>query len=384
MQFVVKKINNEDIVNEMARIGFDADYLLKGVQKHRFISLKIFSLSLPQANILKQTALSLGADCALHKEVLVSTIDNTDCILSGTYTELLEIANKLKRQQFSMPKLADEILEAVVNYEKKTPPVIMGILNLTENSFSDGGMYSNSNEAVAHALDMIEEGAKIIDVGAESTAPRAVPVHVDIEIGRVVPVISSIKEIAPDVAISIDTRNSETAEAAIRAGADIVNDVSGFSWDEKIINVTYKYKKKYVLTHSIGTPENMDDMNHYINLVDDIYSELKTKADFLLEKGFAPEDLIIDVGFGFAKDIEQNYELMSKISDFKSLGYKILAGTSRKRFLSDLRKGSEKAILDDITALSSFYLAEHGASILRVHDVAKTKLALDFFSRLSR
>lgn len=384
MQFVVKKINNDDIVNEMARIGFDADYLLKGAQKHRFISLKIFGLSLPQANILKQTALSLGADCALHKEVLVSSIDKTDCILSGTYGKLLEISSKLKRQQFSMPKLADEILEAVVNFEKKAPPVIMGILNLTENSFSDGGMYSNPNEAVAHVLDMIEEGAKIIDVGAESTAPRAVPVHVDIEIGRVVPVISKIKELAPDVSISIDTRNSETAEAAIRAGADIVNDVSGFSWDEKIINVAYKYKKKYVLTHSIGTPENMDEMNHYINLVDDIYSELKTKADFLLEKGFEPDDLIIDVGFGFAKDVEQNYELMTKISDFRSLGYKILVGTSRKRFLSDLRKNSEKPILDDITALSSFYLAEHGASILRVHDVAKTKLALDFLSRLSR
>lgn len=381
MQFVVKKITQDFILNEHKIIGFDSSYVEKAQEKHNFLTFKIFDLSLPQANILKQTALSAGCECSLNKEILTASISKTDAILSGTIRQINTICEKMKLQPFSLPKLSEEIKNQIEIQEKPALPKIVGILNVTDNSFSDGGKYINPEIAIKHALNMVENGAEIIDIGAESTAPNSNPVFWEDECARIVPLIVKLREFAPNIKISVDTRNSETAKEAIAGGADIINDVSGFNWDEKIVDIALKFKKKYILTHSIS--DNSADDGAYSNLIDDIFLELKTKSDFLKLKGFNEEDIIIDVGFGFNKNSSQNYELLNRISEFKSLGYQIMAGVSRKRFLREISPKIDEN-LDILTSISSFYLALQGVQYLRVHNVYQTKLALDFYSKLTK
>lgn len=381
MQFIVKKVKQDFILDEHKIIGFDSSYVEKAQEKHNFLTFKIFDLSLPQANILKQSALSAGAECSLNKQILTASTSKTDAILSGTIRQIGTICERLNQQAFSLSELAKEIKKQVNLATKPSLPKIVGILNVTDNSFSDGGKYINPEIAIKHALNMVENGAEIIDIGAESTAPNANPVFWEDECAKIVPLIVKLREYAPNIKISVDTRNSETAKEAIAGGADIINDVSGFNWDEKIVDIALKFKKKYILTHSIS--DNSADEGVYSNLIDDIFLELKTKSDFLSLKGFNKDDIIIDVGFGFNKNSSQNFELLNRISEFKSLGFEIMAGASRKRFLREIYPKIDSN-LDILTSISSFYLSLQGIQYLRVHDVLGTKLALDFYSKLTK
>lgn len=377
MQFIVKKIEEKNLNEELNNIGFEPSYVEQGSLKHKFLNIKIFNLIPQQASIIKQTALSCGCDCAVHRGVLDCSVPNSNAILSGSYSQLNNVAQKIKSQPFSLSDLSDSILKELdINGAKIKIPKIMGILNLSEDSFS-----TYSKNPVDDIQKLIEDGALIIDIGAESTRPGAEEIEADIQLKKILPVLEFLRE--SNVTISIDTRSGVVAKECLANGADIINDVSCLNYDPEIIDCVIESNKKYVLTHSRGIPSSMDQMTDYNNLIDDIYFELEEKISFILNRGLDKKNLIIDPGFGFAKNTEQNLELMKRISEFKSLGCEILCGTSRKRFIQACSKDKTDDDFDFITALSSFYFALNGIDYLRVHNVAKTREAIDFMRALN-
>lgn len=245
-------------------------------------------------------------------------------------------------------------------------PVVMGILNATPDSFYEGSREGTISGAIAKAREMISEGAKIIDVGGYSTRPGADDISIEEEIGRVVPVIEAIRSEFPETVISIDTFRSEVAEQAILAGANIINDVSGFEIDPKIIEVAAKFDAPYVLMHSRGTSRTMQSMTDYDNLFMDLSLYFSKKINQLLAVGV--KDIIIDPGFGFAKTIDQNYEILENLEAYQLFGKPILAGLSRKSMIYKKLGITPEESLEGTIALNKIAL-EKGAKILRVHDV---------------
>lgn len=377
MQFIVKTIKNDDIKNELLKIGFDSQYLEFAALKHEFLTLKIENLPPYAATVIKQTALSKGCDAGVHRDVLLGKIENSSLILTGTIKQLREIAKSLSYQPFGLKNIAKLIEDEINLHFKKKNPKIMGILNVTKDSFSDGGRFFELKDAIIQAEKLVQEGADIIDIGAESTRPNAEPVDVDFETEKLTPIVKELKK--QKVKISIDTRNHKTAEKMIELGVDIINDVSNLNYDNKMADIIKNSDVFYVLCHSRGIPQNMDEFCSYNNVQDEVYEELYKKSRFLLDKGIEKERIIIDVGFGFAKNVEQNFELLKRIKEFNSLGFKNLAGLSRKRFIKSLVCEANLETLDDLTMLASFYLIQENVDIIRVHNVQKTKTALDFY-----
>ncbi|EKD41803.1 MAG: dihydropteroate synthase [uncultured bacterium] len=256
---------------------------------------------------------------------------------------------------------------------------IMGILNVTPDSFFDGGQFLDNESAYQQAKKLLHEGADIIDIGGESTRPGAKPVSCEEEITRIVNVVSRLsKEISNP--ISVDTTKSKVASLAIKAGASIINDVSGFIQDDQMIPLLRDCPHvKMVVMHSRGTPENMSSLSHYDDVTAEVIDELQKRVEFIVSNGISANRLIIDPGFGFAKNHEQNTQLLNNIAEFKKLGIPILAGVSRKSFLGHIAKsGSPKDRLP-ITLAAHFWLFINNIDILRVHDVKETKQVLDLY-----
>ena len=373
-KFIVKKIDFYKIEEELKNIGFDISYLMNAKNKYQYLNLKIFGLTLPQANILKQTALTVGADCAVHRDVLTANIEKTDCILGGSISQILRISDKLKNQPFSMKVLAD-VLEERIKTEEKITPKLVGILNLTKNSFSDGGQFYDFSSAVEHLHQLIDEGADIIDIGAESTKPFSEPVSANDQLKKIEPILNYIQKNNISVPISIDTRSSEVALRTIDLGASIINDVSGFDFDKNLVNVVSSTGKKVIIQHSQGTPENMQIKPKYENLVDEIYLSLQNKVEFAQQKGILKDNIIIDVGIGFGKTKEQNFELIRRIDEFKSIGCEIMLGISRKSLL-DMKDETNEVKDIYTTALSSLAI-ERNVDYLRVHNVKMHKALIE-------
>lgn len=382
MQFISKTVLKKFINEEISSIGFDENYIDYAKFKHLFLSIKIFDITPIQATIIKQTSLSKGCDCAINKGVLDNSIEKTDCLLSGTINQLYSVASSLKKQQFSLSKLSEVILKQIeINLKDNSKAKIMGILNMTPDSFSDGGEFLEIDRALNHAVDMIEQGAHIIDIGAQSTRPGADLTTVMYEVEKICPIIIALKKCHPSILISVDTINLACVKASLEAGADIINDVS-FLNNLEFVKLCKEYNKKLVIMHSKGNPQTMDKMCDYNNLIDDIYKELYIKTNLALDNGLDENLIIVDPGFGFAKNIGQNFELLKRISEFKSLGYPILAGVSRKRFLQDVINTKEPLDADLQTALANSYLINQGIEYIRTHDVKNAIEALKFNQRL--
>ncbi|MBI4412116.1 MAG: dihydropteroate synthase [Deltaproteobacteria bacterium] len=265
-----------------------------------------------------------------------------------------------------------------------TSPKIMGILNCTPDSFLDGGKYSGVSALADRAFQMENEGADIIDIGGESTRPGAAPVEIDEELRRTIPVIEAIRKRsgAAGIPISIDTTKARVAMEAVTAGATMINDVSGFRADPEMAVVAAEMKVPVVLMHSRGTPQTMQTMTDYRNVVDDVMAELKQSVDRAHKAGLKKDQILIDPGFGFAKTFEQNIEMLRNLKRFREMGYPIMIGLSRKNFVG-IMTGEEKASgrLAGSLALA-FYAAMQGIDILRVHDVAETRDVVLAFRRL--
>lgn len=361
--FIFKEIIKGDIKSELKSIGFDSSYIHKACEKFEYKNIKLYSLSIAQANILKQTALSVGADCATHRETITGQIDTTDCILCGSVSQINKIAEKLKMQPFGLKILGQNLQEYVFN-NKKTQTKIVGILNVTDNSFSDGGLYNDFESAKSHLLQMIEDGADIIDIGAESTKPYSTPVDENIQIEKLLPIIQFAKD---KTLLSVDTRSAKVAEECLKAGAKFINDVSGLEYDLKMAETIAKYDAKVVIQHSKGTPEKMQDNPIYGNLMDEIYFDLKRKIDFAIEKGIKKENIIIDAGIGFGKTREHNFEIIKRIGELYSLGCPVMLGVSRKSLLE--MPQSDNDYKDIFTVALNALLIERKVDYLRVHNV---------------
>ncbi len=375
MQFNVKIINSENIKEEIEKIGFDLRYISEGVKKHEFLNIKISDIKPHISTIIKETALSKGCDAAVHKGVLLRTTESSDLILSGSLKQIEEVAFSLQKQQFNLNILSDEILSLIGN-KKCYCPKIMGILNVTEDSFSDGGKFIDPKKAIAHGKKLINEGADIIDIGAESTAPNRKEIPFETEIERLLPVIRELKK--ENIPISIDTRHHKTAEIMIKEGADIINDVSGMNFDPKMLEVIKNFDVKICIVHSKGNPDNMDALDTYNDLKKEVFNFLQSKIILLNENGISNDRIITDVGFGFAKNIDQNFELMKSVKEFNSLKTETLAGVSRKRFIKSISNDD----IDDVTMLASFYFMQNNVDIIRVHNVSKTIEAKNLYEKL--
>ncbi len=252
---------------------------------------------------------------------------------------------------------------------------IMGVLNVTPDSFYDKGRFFEQKKAVKHALDMERDGADIIDVGGESTRPGAPDVSVDEELGRVVPVIRAISK-KVKIAISIDTRKAKVADAALKAGASIVNDVSALREDPDMAGVVAKHRAKIILMHMKGRPKDMQADPKYIDVVKEIIRSLKRSIDLAKRAGIKKSKIIIDPGIGFGKTVEHNLKILRGLGHFKKLGYPLCVGTSRKYFIGKMlgSKDPEDRLAGSIATATA--AAMNGANIIRAHDVALTRQAL--------
>ena len=339
------------------------------------------------ANIIKQEMLSLGGDAAVAKGALDLSVDRCNVVLVGNMKQFKMLAPKIKAQPFSLKYLGDEILDIIKKYNKDSYSLvskgkiielknektyIMGILNVTPDSFSDGGEFLDKDKALSQVDKMINDGADFIDIGGESTRPGSLKVSSEEELKRVIPVISEVKKRFPDVLISVDTYKSEVADEAVNAGADIVNDISGLKFDENMAKIVVKYNVPVVLMHIKGTPENMQKNPQYDNLLNEIFDYFRESINILREDGGNIENIIIDPGIGFGKTFENNLEIIQRIGEFKSFGVPVLVGASRKSFIGAIldKENPKDRIIGSlgVAAISAY----NGAKILRVHDVKET------------
>jgi dihydropteroate synthase len=249
---------------------------------------------------------------------------------------------------------------------------IMGILNITPDSFSDGGKYNSTDRALIHAEEMITEGADIIDVGGESTRPFSTPVSLQQELDRVIPVIEKIKKNLKTI-ISIDTYKSKVAEEALKNGAGIINDISGFCFDPDMENIALQYNAASIIMHIKGTPKNMQVDPYYNDVVREVYDFLNDKYIHLKKIGV--NDIIIDPGFGFGKSLDDNYLLLKKLSKFKDIGCPILAGISRKSMIGKIIDSPPDQRIPGTAALNTIAIL-NGARLIRVHDIKENVQAV--------
>lgn len=257
-------------------------------------------------------------------------------------------------------------------------PVIFGILNVTPDSFSDGGLHPSVEAAVVHAMQMIADGAAVIDIGGESTRPGAVPVSADDEIARVVPVVRALLAEAPSVFISVDTSKASVAQAALDAGAAIVNDVSAFRIDPSLASVVAAAGAGVVLMHSRGGVEDMASYKHasYGDVVADVKSDLCDVIRTAHAAGIAKDRIVVDPGLGFSKRTEHSIALLARLDEIASLGYPVLVGPSRKRFVGDVAGDAPVSHRIDGTVAACCLALMNGACLFRVHDVANVARGL--------
>ncbi len=259
-------------------------------------------------------------------------------------------------------------------------PKVMGILNVTPNSFFDGGKYKNESEMLSQVGKMLNDGATFIDVGAYSSKPSAEFVSEEEELQRIVPIINLILEYYPETLISVDTFRSEVAQVCIENGAAIINDISAGNLDDKMLETIAKYNVPYIMMHMRGTPQTMQKMTSYDNIVKEMlfyFSEKVAQA-----RSFGINDLIIDPGFGFAKTLEQNYEVLQKMELFEILELPLLAGVSRKSMIYKTLNSNAGEALNGTTVLNTIALTK-GAKILRVHDVKEAMECVALFNKIN-
>ena len=379
--------NANEAIQQMKRVGVDPTgvKLMEGKTLH--LNLKVEGIDPRKANLLKQEMLSLGGDVAVDGRGLDCSTKQTDALLMGTQKHFEKLVLKLEQYPDLHP-LGHSIKETLKNISKTHYSIrcrkrtltlgkrtlLMGVLNVTPDSFSDGGLFFDKEKAIDYGLKMVEEGADIIDIGGESTRPGSKPLELEEELRRVIPVIESLaKEV--DVPISIDTYKSIVAQRAIEVGAEIINDISGLHFDPSLAKVVAKNDTPLVLMHIRGNPETMQKDIHYDSLFSEILQYLKESIQRAESAGLDPRQIIIDPGIGFGKTVEDNLLIIKNLYEFRILGKPILLGTSRKSFIGKILNTEVGDRLEG--TLSSIAIGVlNGAHIIRSHDVLQAKKAI--------
>ena len=306
-------------------------------------------------------------------------------ILSRNSKKKIHIKDIKKLSKFFKVKIKNDLKKIIKkkknfsNFNFKHIPNIMGVLNLTPDSFSDGGKFKKKNLGYKHAVYLFKSGTNIIDVGGESTRPGSREIKIKIEWNRIKAII---KKFGKKIPLSLDTRKSEIMERGIRAGVQLINDTSGLKHDKQSINVIKKYKVPFVIHHIQGTPTTMQIKPKYKNVLLDIYDFFEEKIKYLRFKGIKHKHIIVDPGIGFGKKLKHNMKLISNVSIFHSLGFPILLGVSRKRFIKDISGNNDNDKRLGGTISASLFAMMQGVQILRIHDVNDVIQGVKVFNEL--
>ncbi len=374
---VLSDLSQEEIMELLKEMGCDERGVDIMAPKSEMILITAKNLDPRGANILKQEFLSAGGEVAVPWEALDLSEEKSDILMMGTPSQYERVRRKLQEQPFDLPKLAEEIEDATKNHYKK-PSLpwghegceIMGVLNVTPDSFYDGGKFNRVEEAVNRGISMAEEGADLIDIGGESTRPRSERISAERELERIIPIIEEL-DAKLEIPLSVDTYKPDVAEKAVEAGADMINDVFGLRKDGMAEKIS-ALEVPIIIMHMQGTPKDMQESPKYENVIDDITEYFYERINFAKEHGIREENIILDPGIGFGKKLEHNLEIIRRLDEFCSLGYPILVGASRKSFLGNiLGKEAEERLYGSLVV--SALAVEKGVSILRVHDVMENK-----------
>jgi len=383
----------DSVIKELKKIGIDRNAYSVFVNKADYKIVKFEELSCAQAHVLKQTALVCGADLAIPKTAYYGNKRRKiAAVLFANLREIEKIMMRLEEQPWIEPvmKQLNEVLsekpsivlrigDAKVEFKRT---YIMGVINVTSDSFYSGSRYTTKDTVVKVAQEMEEEGADFIDIGAESSRPGAEPVSKKEEIDRLKKILPTVLEYT-NVPLSIDTYKADVASFAIEHGVKIVNDISGLRFDKKIARVVAKSKASVVIMHIKGTPRNMQVNPHYTDLMGELYHYFLKRIDLATREGIEMDRIIIDPGLGFGKRLEDNYEIMNRLNELTSFARPILVGHSRKSFIGKPFNISPEQRLEGSIGLAAI-LIRNGASILRVHDVSETKRVALLIDRMKQ
>ena len=376
---IVEKLSNAlDAKKYIKEIGVDGggiDILYAKTQTH-IISIK--DLHVGGANILKQDALSVGADLAVPRGTVLALTPRVDCLLIATTSQLKKLAKKELAQPFGLKDLALKFKE-FTQIQKPQKVRIMGIINANDDSFFSGSRF-NDADAIAKIETMIEEGATIIDIGGVSSKPNAEVVSAEEELSRVKPIVDMLyeKQLYKKASFSIDSYEPKVIEYALQSGFTIVNDITGLANDE-VCRVVAKYDAQVVIMHMQGTPQTMQKNPQYENILDDIYQFFQKRID--KAKHFGINDILLDIGIGFGKTLEDNLKLIKHLEHFRTLNKPLLVGASRKSMIHKIDESSVEERLAGTIALH-LEAIRNGASIVRVHDVKEHHQAIAVYEEL--
>lgn len=356
--------------------------IFRELHEKDLLALEIRDIDFKFAHKVKKIILS-------NKEICYTTQKNAnvqvDLLALGSYGIFKELAKEIialgnEDLGFKIKK----VVQNITKYENQTFSIgsrsysldrayVMGILNVTPDSFSDGGIYLENTKAIEHGLQLIEDGADFLDIGGESSRPGAESVSEDEELMRVIPVIEGILKKEPDAVISVDTTKSKVAFEALARGAKLVNDISAFCSDQKMVEVVKQFDASVILMHMQGAPQTMQNNPHYDDVVSEIYDFLVEKVGLAGKNGI--KNIFLDPGIGFGKRVSDNYELIKRLNEFKGIGCPILIGLSKKSFLGKaLNLGVDER--EDPTLTAETIAVKNGARIIRTHNVRKAKLAV--------
>jgi dihydropteroate synthase len=358
--------------------------------KASYYNIELRDIRVPAALILKQELLSCGGELAIPKNFIISDKNNTGTVLlMATKKQIDVVTKKIKNQFFGLDLIANELkkyldeTDLIWQFKNKqikfsdTDYKIMGIVNITPDSFYDGGKYNNNTDNVLnHCENLIKNGADILDIGGQSTRPGSKAIDTEQEINRVIPAIAEIKKKFPDIPVSIDSTNFSVIEKSLDLGVEIINDISGLTFDKRIADLAKQYNTGLILMHIKGTPENMQKNPVYSDVINEISDFLQNSINIAVSHGVLQKNIVIDPGIGFGKTVEHNYQILKNLYQFKKFKIPVLLGTSNKSFIG---KSLNLDINDRIiptcnTNMFGFY---NGASIFRVHNVKETKQTLE-------
>lgn len=358
------------------------------------LNLLVEGVSPPIAIIIKESMLAAGADAAIHRECITNKIERCDILVMATRKQLRHAAQTLKMQPWGIDELAVEMLKAADNFYATPEPWklpdgqefsfestrIMGVLNVTPDSFSGDGISGDTEKAISLAVQLEKDGADIIDIGGESTRPGAEPVDEKTELARVIPVIKGVADLVK-IPISVDTRKPSVAKAAIEAGATIVNDISGL-FNREMLVLCARERTPVIAMHMKGTPQTMQNGPEYSDVVGEVMHYLAGRVDDAIQAGIEERQIAIDPGIGFGKRLEDNLELIRRLAEFKTLGQPIVIGVSRKAFIGKITGQEVDQRLEGSIA-AACVAAINGANIVRCHDVKETKRAMQVVDALA-
>jgi len=393
---VLRADREADLVREMREIGVDPAGIALMTSKGRCRAVRLEGLSPWQANLLKQEMLSLGAEAAVHRGAIDCSAGTTDALLLGTEKHFRSLLDKLAAQPPTMRDIGREVGAVLREYDRRSfslrlgpsrlvlgeRTLVMGIVNVSPDSFYDGGKHFSAAAAVEHGLRLAGEGADLLDVGGESSRPGAEPVSPEEEKRRILPVVAGLRS-ACDVPVSVDTTKAEVAREALDAGAVMVNDISGLRFDPEMAKVVAAAGAALVVMHMQGEPQTMQADPQYGNVMAEVVLELERAVDRAVREGVEREQILVDPGIGFGKKLEHNLHIFRHLAELRVLGRPVVVGPSRKAFIGAISDLPPEERLEG-TLAAVCHSVGSGADVVRVHDVAAVRRSVQVTDAICR